>query len=291
MEEYEVDLRDYFRVMWRKKWLILGIALAAIVLALLISFRAPSQYQANALYRLGTIPAASGTVINLPSTETTVALLSSKELLDKAWERLVPAGELPSAALKVTATGDNLIEIELKAALSPALLAQALAELVELFSAEVRGQLQGEIARELLRIQQRAARLGAEQARLRQQIDELLRREESAELKVGEFDATLEGWALRLELSNLFAQLTPIQKELGSLSLSQAELSDLLGTDWEPLGVISPPAASTAPIGPNWMMNLAVAGVLGLFVGVLVAFFVHYMQSGKRLEEASSPKG
>lgn len=34
------------------------------------------------------------------------------------------------------------------------------------------------------------------------------------------------------------------------------------------------------PLGPNKRMNVAVAGVLGLFAGVLIAFFKHYMASG-----------
>lgn len=286
MEEYEVDLRDYLRVIWRKKWIILITFLIALVAAALVSWGTPSRYAANALYQLRVISAASGAAFSPPSTETAVAMLSSRALLQEAGRGLIPAGSPSSPLLKVTSREDSLLEIELQGTLSPDRLAEVLSQLVLLFSQRVKEQIQADTQEKLLGIERRAALLEAEQARLGQEIDELLRREGSAELKVGELDATLEGWALRFELSNLYAQLTPIREELGTLRLSQQELSELLATDWEPLRAISAPSASTTPLGPSWTMNLAVAGVLGLFIGVLLAFFVHYMEGGRKDETA-----
>jgi len=37
-------------------------------------------------------------------------------------------------------------------------------------------------------------------------------------------------------------------------------------------------------IGPNREMSLAVAGVLGLFCGVLLAFFIHYLMGVQEKE-------
>ena len=47
----------------------------------------------------------------------------------------------------------------------------------------------------------------------------------------------------------------------------------------EPIRVVEAPVVPERPIGPNKKMNVAVAGVLGLFVGVLLAFFAHYLES------------
>ncbi|MCR4405188.1 MAG: Wzz/FepE/Etk N-terminal domain-containing protein [Candidatus Acetothermia bacterium] len=284
MEEYEVDLRDCFRVMWRKKWIIVATFFVALIAAALASWWTPSRYQADGLYQLRGIAAASGTVLSAPSSETAVAMLSSRELLQEASEGLIAAGGSSSLELKVTSRKDNLVEMELRGARSPELLAQVLAKVVQLFSTRVKDQTRADMQERLLRMQQRAALLEAEQAQLAQQIQELLSREGVAQAKVGEFDATLEGVALRLELSDLYARLGPIRKELDTLRLSEQELSELLATDWEPLAVMNAPSGSPAPIGPNRTMNLAVAGVLGLFVGILLAFFVNYMQGGKRPE-------
>ncbi|MFQ6090284.1 MAG: Wzz/FepE/Etk N-terminal domain-containing protein, partial [Candidatus Bipolaricaulia bacterium] len=81
MEEYEVDLRDYFRVMWRKKWIILGVFLAAVVVALLFSFRMPSRYEAEALVRLNDLPQIARIQVQSPSPQIALVILSSRDLL------------------------------------------------------------------------------------------------------------------------------------------------------------------------------------------------------------------
>ncbi len=50
----------------------------------------------------------------------------------------------------------------------------------------------------------------------------------------------------------------------------------------EPIQTIENPVVPSTPIGPNKKMNVAVAGVLGLFAGVLLAFFAHFLQAGDR---------
>ena len=291
MDEYEVDLRDYFRVMWHKKWIILATFSVALIVAALAFWKTPSRYEASALYQLRSIFTASGTTINPPSSETAAAMLISRELLQKAGEGLIPSGSSSSLELKVTSRKDNLLEIKLQGPFPPDILERVLGKLIQLFSTRVKDQIRADIQDRLLRMQQRAALLEAEQAQLVQQLDELLSREGAAQLKVGEFDTTLEGFALRLELSDLYAGLTPIRKELVTLRLSQQELSELLAMDWEPLAVMSTPSGSLTPTGPNRTMNLAVGGVLGLFVGVLLAFFVHWLQAapGHPTEEKEKP--
>ncbi|MEM3486394.1 MAG: Wzz/FepE/Etk N-terminal domain-containing protein, partial [Candidatus Methanomethyliaceae archaeon] len=91
MEEYEVDLRDYFRVIWRKKWIILATFLVALIVAVLASWGTPSRYEAQALYQLRGITTASGVAFIPPSTEAAAAMLGSRELLEKAGEGLIPA--------------------------------------------------------------------------------------------------------------------------------------------------------------------------------------------------------
>jgi uncharacterized protein involved in exopolysaccharide biosynthesis len=114
MEEYEVDLRDYFRVIWRKKWIILGITLAAILAAALASFTKPSQYQAQAVYQLQSAPTVKGVTLSSPSSEVAVAMLSSKELLRQAGKGLVDEARLLSSSLKVTVPKSELTEAALR---------------------------------------------------------------------------------------------------------------------------------------------------------------------------------
>ena len=45
--------------------------------------------------------------------------------------------------------------------------------------------------------------------------------------------------------------------------------------------VIDPAIEPNAPIKPNRKLNILIAGVLGLFVGIFVAFFLEFWQKGK----------
>ncbi|MFQ6033549.1 MAG: Wzz/FepE/Etk N-terminal domain-containing protein [Candidatus Bipolaricaulia bacterium] len=187
MEEYEVDLRDYFRVMWRKKWIILGVFLVAVVAALLLSFRMPSQYKAEAFYQLNRAPQATGINLSSPSSQVAVAMLGSRELLQQAVREAEVGGVGGGIAngLKVTSQKGNLLQLELKGTLSPDALQGVLTKLVGLFSVRARAQLQGEIEKELSRIEKRIKLLEGERTSLTSQISELLGREGNAQLKVG----------------------------------------------------------------------------------------------------------
>ncbi len=295
MEEYEIDLRDYFRIMWQKKWWILGVFLGSLLMAAVFSFSSPNQYRAEAIYRVGdafpfpgTSPSAVSSEV-LDIVEVATATLASQELQQEAWKALISEERLASVNLKVTAEKGNLLKLELRGTLAPEVLAQALSALVKAFSARAQDEFREQITKEILKIQQRRDRLQAEELRLRQEIHRLVSSADATSLKVGELDATLEGLLLRLELSSLYSQLASVQAELSSLSLALQELQDLRGSTWEPLVPVSSPFASTTPVGPNRKMNLAVAGVLGLFVGVLLAFFVHWLQTGPRPEEKAPP--
>jgi len=45
--------------------------------------------------------------------------------------------------------------------------------------------------------------------------------------------------------------------------------------------IIDPASEPTVPIKPNKKLNILIAGVLGLFVGIFVAFFLEFWQKGK----------
>ena len=63
----------------------------------------------------------------------------------------------------------------------------------------------------------------------------------------------------------------------------------------DPIRVIDEPIAPRGPIMPNKKMNIAVAGVLGLMVGVLLAFFIDYIahaqQTGQQRESNGTDSG
>ncbi len=90
MEEYEVDLRDYLRVIWEGKWVIAGVFVVAVVLTALVSFRLPDEYEARALLKLRPLPTLDGLALKLPSLQSVAAIAQSDELLLQAAGELQP---------------------------------------------------------------------------------------------------------------------------------------------------------------------------------------------------------
>lgn len=91
---------------------------------------------------------------------------------------------------------------------------------------------------------------------------------------------------LNREIQVLNNAYTSLARKLQEARIARVETPN-------PIRIVEAPIVPTSPIGPNKKMNVAVAGVLGLFGGVLLAFFAHYLQSEgdtrRRVEGPSEP--
>jgi len=137
---------------------------------------------------------------------------------------------------------------------------------------------------------------------IRARIEEIKKDPSLLQIEVGSERRTLEGALAEKEVDLLFSRLRPVESlidgvdrlgilyfdqisgryvdaksELLSLQEEEALLRELRDRD-SILRVIRGPNGSGEPVGPNRGMNLAVAGVLGLFVGILLAFLWNYLR-------------
>jgi len=87
--------------------------------------------------------------------------------------------------------------------------------------------------------------------------------------------------AIQTQLSKMSRDIQVLEDTYTSLSgkLQQAKIARVEGPD--PIRTVEAPLVPSRAIAPNKKMNVAVAGVLGLFLGILLAFFAHYIQSGR----------
>ena len=83
---------------------------------------------------------------------------------------------------------------------------------------------------------------------------------------------------LQREIAVLRDAYDRVAKSLQEAKIARAETA-------EPIRIVEHPVLPTVPVGPSRKLNLAVAGVLGLFLGVLLAFVVHYFREEKPLAE------
>jgi len=320
MEEYEVDLRDYLRVLWRGKWIVLATFLVAVGVAALVSFRTPDIFRAEAVLQVER-PLGLPTSYQPPSIEEVAERVRDYTLLFSALGDEETVSWIQKRWTVRQEKGFLVLRIE--ASRSPAELAGLLRRVVERLQDEYRRGVTEAISVRLDEITRRTRVLHtqlvtwqekvdqayqeaqAQREELLAAIEELKENPEVLALEVGEQTRRLEGALAERELELLYGRLTPVEllldgvdrqgmyyfpefanraiaaeAELISLAEETQELQELLSDPPSPIVALSGPQALDAPVGPPRRTNLAVAGILGLFMGMLLAFFWHYLRSG-----------
>jgi len=332
MEEYEVDLRDYLRVLWRGKWIVLVTFLVAVGAAAVVNFRAPDIYRAEATLALET-PGGMPATYSLPSLDFLLQRVKDPSLLNRAVSGAgadALSGAWLAGHLQAKKQG-KFLELVLEASFSPDILRSLLAGVVAALDEEAkagvgqaveerlsslsaqREELQRQYTQWEQELSDARARAEAQRAALLEAIAEIEGDPEFLSLSLGD-TMTVQGYLVRERLDLLYTRLQAVELaldemdrfgvralpgiggtlitlegKLASLEVEEATLKELLSHPPSPLLVIRGPRASSTPVGPNRGMNLAVAGVLGLFFGVLLAFFWHWLREPPG--EQAAPQG
>ena len=249
MDDYEVDLIDYLRVMWKGKWIIIGCLVVAVAVSAAIMWTRPDEYTGTITYRVSQFSPAFG-----------VSALDGQQIID-AIEETRPSSLDAQLSLQAKAE-DERIKVTLVGSASPSTLSDSL----PLLTPFVEDQLQA---------------LGT---------DAVSQATGNTQITISQLDRQKELLTQRMnEISPynpddpLFAALAQKVADLeAALAQKQSHLEMLSNTDINSLLAINTVGVSSiAKIGPNRKMSVAVAGVLGLFIGVLLAFFVHYLASAR----------
>lgn len=337
MEEYEVDLRDYLRVIWERKWIIVGVLLAAVLAAVAYSYSLPDEFEAQALVRLEQRPPVSDVSLELPTPKTILEMMKQPEIWLQSLQLFPtePGKSAPqdpvqrakelSQGFSADILGDSpFLSLSLRGTGAPEELKDLLARHIVATQTLLREQIRQEVQQKISALedqekfyqQQRAEFLSALQkwidsrlTSLHTQKAELLKQLEDLLAKQNESgDTNLQGEILQQSYAALVAQLQAVESEIIRLQTERQSqyprpgsgideqlmqidkaLQDLvfrknayqqvLEMDWVPFRTMGEVRASALPVGPPRALNLAVSGVLGLFVGILLAFFVNYLQS------------
>ncbi len=310
MDEYEIDLRDYLIVIWERKWIIVGVFVAAIIAAAVYSYTLPDEYRAQALLSYQSSPvsnvAREGTgslALGLPNAKGLISVIDS---MGNAQAETLNGSDLIRLRVSGTSSPSDL-EDGLQATIASVrefLANQMGTQVTERLSTLgdeiqfLRDQRSSLLERIRQRETQRLQALQAQRDQVVQQLDQLMDGS-SADGTSSPGQATLlamtaqlqvlQGQMARLETSSDAPQpeagsayeqrLVELETQIQELALAKRQYERVRDADWSPLSVAQPPQSSGAPIGPNRGLNVAIAGVLGLFVGLLLAFFVHYLQS------------
>ena len=234
LNEEEVDLRDYLKVMGKRKWTIIITLLVCLAVAAIFTFSQRPVYQVESTFVIG-----STLIGPSMSPEATVSLCKSDYLLSKVKEILnLPKGE--EIKIKAVSIGST-VTISLDSS-SPEKAIRVINTITE------------QIAKEQnILYEEKIRSLKNEAEGVKKEIELVQSRKE-------------ELFSRLLYLNQLQNRFDGIQGQIVSFKKTR---------------IIFPATIPDRPIKPRPAFNLAISIILGLFLGIFLAFSQEYLSKSR----------
>lgn len=259
----EIDLRDIFSTIWKSRILIIGISIIFVLMAGIISFATPSVYEVSSIFAMGNF---DDPVYASPVSAKSI-MLSDEFLLDVfvAIHPNATGSEFTAFKDRVKVEpvkdSDKLVKISVETT-DNAEGQKAVEMMVWLYanrSAESYNEQKSILSRQLAVAQER---LGAMDMQINLTNNALMNLEESSDSSSTQsemrFSRTLDRLSeMETQRLALIERIQGLQKQLELL---------------RHLDVVQPAREPVSPIGPRRVLNTAVAGMLGLMIGIFAAF-------------------
>ena len=271
IQEEKVDLRDYINVLLKRKSIIILIFLIAIIAVAIVSYFtiSPSPiYKSSITFSVAQID--DQVVINIAES---LEIIKSSLLLDEIINQMhlkISAEQLKSQIEVKNLKGTNFIEISVVDN-SPEKAKNLAENITEVFIK----QNQGKYREKLKLVEDRLKTL-------EEQITEF-------EKNIEEIKKTIKKIAVSKELSegerqfqtSLLLSSSVTARELYNTLTDRANSLRVSVKSYEDCKIINNTQILVSPTKPNKKLNILIAGVLGLFVGIFAAFFLEFMKKGK----------
>lgn len=253
--EDEINLMDYVKVILKRKLLILIIFLVAVLAAGVYSFLATKIYEIDTSLEIGRI-----------GKET---LEAPTQLVEKINSGVYNAAIKEKLSLKgfpgiiaSSPKGTSLVLIEMESS-QPQEAKNVLASLNELVLEDHQEKIKTKkelLEEDIERQKTKVVSLEKEKETLEEKVNALQKTlvyDQTPGTQFALFDTKEKLEGKIQEIENLYLRINSQERAL---------------EDYEPTKVIKNPLISSGPIKPKIKLNILVAAVLGLFVGVLAAF-------------------
>lgn len=300
-DEYEIDLREYIKVLWDGKWLIIGLIIIAVLTA-----GAYSRFFIEPVYETEAAVEVSNAGRGYSNLEAVVQLLQSDEIIPP----------VPEEALKTVGSGGVYSDPEdvVRLLQSNKLVKPVMEELEQDFTD---AQLKNYIERNIeavniedsdiveIRVRdtnpERAEKLlegivnnfQDDSNRIYHRIidnkeDQLASIDsnlQSLEDKIEDVHSEIDS-ILRLEMgpaeksiliNSLTARLEALFEQQNKLMEMEQDVKREIET-YHPVREIETPYLPERPVSPNTKLNIAIAGVLALMLSVFIIFFREFMK-------------
>lgn len=267
-EEEEIDLIDYGRIIWRRKWKIILIATIIITLASIYTFLSPKIYESSILIEIGKIKdnyleSQDDIIVFLEQLLMSRSLTSELGLKEEQWPILKKSIKVRKVGsfIKITAQDKDPAKAKQKVEIMADLLIkrhqQMFAQEKKIRNAEIE-----QIKKYIQEIKENITKLEKEFARVK--------------------NAKTEGEGLLAQ-----GYLTVLEKEKSNLRTLNQELiekeRETSSGSYE-TKIIVPSEWPLKPVKPNKLLNISIAAILGVFVGIFWAFLKEYLEKKQLIE-------
>ncbi len=276
--EREITLRDYGRVVWSGRWLIVIAAVAAALVGLLLSFATSTTYRATAELFVGQATSVSGTPVSTPGTNPALVpiVLKGDNLVGRVARQVgvtperirsgveltapkAPGGSVGNLPTVITVTFTDTSRKVAKEA------ANAYVTAIETQAKEDFAGILDSYTSSIATAQANVERLESEIAGYKRQLG----------------SATGDRVLVLTALLNSSGQ----QLQTATTELSSQRLSLVKEQQFQP-GIISLASSPTSSGSvPNRLRSVILAGVIGLLVGIIVTFVWRGSPAGRAAGE------
>jgi uncharacterized protein involved in exopolysaccharide biosynthesis len=313
-DDNEINLLDYWRVVWKYKWLIGALFVSSVTAALVVSLSSPNIYESETTILTPKEVSGSGLLgalgiaglgqqiggISLPSLtpnrDIIISLLKSRTLAKNLVGELklqdyYKAGRVDDAigslqgATKVSVSKEGIIEIRVE-------------DVDPKMAANIANAYVGQLDRMIMQLGTGSAgnqrkfvseQLAKAEGELRSAEDSLREfQERNRAVLLGDMANSMRLPATRvpqvgLDLARLTRNLKAQEAIYISLTqqLEQAKISE--AQDMPVVQALDPAIPRPRPVKPKIKLNVTLAGAVSLFLGVFLAFFVEYIQRQRSL--------
>ena len=272
IQEEKIDLREYINVLLKRKSIIILIFLIAIIAGTMVNYFAISPspiYQSSIVFGVAQID--NRAVINI--TES-LEIIKSSILLDEVINRMGGLKEtvkqLSSQITTESLGGTNFIKVSVEHD-TPEKAKNLVENIIEVFIK----QNQVEYQEQVKFIEDRLKILEEQITEFEKNIQEI----EKSKKKIAASEELSEG-ERQFQISLLLSS-SVTERELYNTLTDQANSLKASLKHCEDFKIINYTQLQVAPSKPNKKLNILIAGVLGLFVGIFAAFFLEFWQKGK----------
>ena len=254
----EINLMDYIKVIIKRKKLIIGIFIICVVVTTIVSFRMPKVYQIDSMMRIGNISE------NLFSVAEMIEKSKNRNLLQSVILEIDT--NITVEGLKKTVTvenieGTNFLKVQMESA-EPGIAIDILNKIESKLVSDGNIFYEKNIALAKERIQG----LHTRKENASKQIKML--NQKISNSKVGSGYPLIQNTLTNYE--NIYSELSAEEYSLKKGLLSAKNFK-----------IIESPSKSINPIKPKKKQMIIISAVVGLMLGIFIAFFVEFWQKSK----------